>query len=121
MRALTRWATRGTVIVLAVVFPGAAHADTDTDFLGALTHLGISYQDPAATIHRGRFVCQAVTSGGFTYTETVYGMAKNSGSTIAAENGFAAVAIGYYCHEQEKLVMPAQTAFPPGARITLDR
>lgn len=121
MRSVTGWATRGTVIVLAVVFPGTAHADTDNDFLGALTQLGISYQDPAATIHRGQFVCKSLTTGGFTYTETVYGMAKNSGSTIAAENGFAAVAIGYYCHEQENLIMPAQTAFPPDARVTLDR
>lgn len=121
MRSLARLTTRLLAFWLALTFPGTAHADTDTDFLGALTQLGISYQDPAATIHRGRFVCQAVTSGGFTYTETVYGMAKNSGSTIAAENGFAAVAIGYYCHEQERLIMPAQTAFPPEARVTLDR
>ena len=40
-------------------------------------------------VTQGHLVCKALTSGGFSYTETVYGMAKNSGSTVSAENAFA--------------------------------
>lgn len=113
---MKRW-----LLALLLLPMPVARADSGTDFLGALGTLGISYQDPAATVRRGHLVCDALTTGGFSYTETVYGMGRQSGSTVAAENGFAAVAIGYFCADQEYRVMPAQAQFPADSRVVLDR
>jgi hypothetical protein len=107
------------LMTLGIFTASIAHADADNDFLSALNQAGITYADSTATVQRGHLVCKALTTGGFTYAETVYGMAKNSGSTVAAENAFAAIAIGFLCIDQKGKVMPAQSAFPPDARIDL--
>ncbi|PRI16734.1 hypothetical protein B2J96_03525 [Mycobacterium shigaense] len=106
-------------IALALILAPTARADTDSDFLNGLAGVGITYPDRAATIRRGHLVCEALTTGGFTYTETVYGMARMSGSTVAAENAFAAAAIGFYCPNLDRLINPAQDSFPPDARLVL--
>ncbi|BAX92050.1 DUF732 domain-containing protein [Mycobacterium shigaense] len=104
---------------LGVYTASVANADTDSDFLNGLAAMGITYPDTPATINRGHLVCKALTTGGFTYAETVYGMARNSGSTVSAENAFAAVSVGFYCPAQEGLIAPAQSQFPPDSRLTV--
>jgi hypothetical protein len=87
----TLWTTAIVgLITLGVFTASIAHADEmDGPFLAALQRGGLHYQDPGAMVTQGHLVCKALTSGGFSYTETVYGMAKNSGSTVSAENAFA--------------------------------
>jgi hypothetical protein len=106
------------LMALGVFTASIAHADDmDGPFLAALQRGGIQYQDPGAMVTQGHLVCKSLTSGGFSYAETVYGMAKQSGSTVSAENAFAAIAVGYLCPAQAPLVMPAQSQLPPDARI----
>jgi hypothetical protein len=86
----------GAATAMAVAAPASADPLTDTNFLGALSHAGIGYNDPASTEQLGQSICPMLVEPGKNLA-SVYSTVSNNGINPAMAAFFTGIAIQMYC------------------------